>query len=336
MESIEPAGPVFTEIGKMSTSQKSDGEPHDHHFVPRGFLRQWCGPDNQLAHIFRKDGEIRCRRIGPKGVASRRDLYNLRDIGISRAVFLTLFTLEQKFGARLDEYNFEKTLMQEIDDRGIAAHRKFLEKGTAALDPDTLHDLLRFIFILGARNPGYLETLQDQVIGHLEKLLSERGLEGSPLFNADDLRRDLNAAKITVIEAILNEAEFKRRYDGMAGVPYVLDTDKLAFVTTDFPFVATPGEKAPVHFVPLSPRHCLIMSKNFDFINNVRHQVNEHLVEYVNALMIAKANNVYAKDFREKETAERLLGILTRDPAAANKVLFEKLSKTGLPARWMP
>ena len=137
----------------ISRAPKSDGEPHDHHYVPRGFLRQWCGPDNQLVRMYRKNGKIRCRRIAPKGVASANDLYNLRDIGISPAVFLTLFTLEQRFGARLNEYNFEKTLMQEIDDRGIAAHRKLLEKGSKGLNSNTVFDLLRFIYILGASEP---------------------------------------------------------------------------------------------------------------------------------------------------------------------------------------
>src|SRR5262245_34830862 len=149
----------------MPAKKQADGKPHDHHFVPRGFLRQWCGDDNQLAHIHRGyRGEIRCKRIGPKGVASKDDLYNLRDVGTSPAVSLALFTLEQKFGANLEERNFELTLMQDIDDRGVGAHRKFLTDKNAPHDPDTLYDLLRFIYILGARNPGFLESFQEQAV----------------------------------------------------------------------------------------------------------------------------------------------------------------------------
>jgi Protein of unknown function (DUF4238) len=299
----------------MSIARRSDGEPHDHHYVPRGFLRQWCGADKQLAHIYRDHGRIRCRRIGPKGVASKHDLYNLRDIGISPAVFLTLFTLEAKFGVKLDERNFEKTLMQEIDTRGIAAHRKFLQDSKAASNSDTLYDFLRFIYILGARNPGYLETLQVQVIGDLEKLLRDRGLGNSPLLDVDDLRRDLN------------EDEFKRRHDGLACFIYVLDTDKLAFVTTDIPFVAMPDEIAPIHFVPLSPRHCLIMSKNVDLIYKIRAHVNEHLSGFVNLAMMMKANNVFALDCREKDAAERYLGTLKSKTEEANRALREAFEK---------
>jgi hypothetical protein len=311
----------------MSDSGIKDGDPHDHHFVPRGFLRQWCGTDNQLSRIYRGYGKLHCRRIGPKGVASDDDLYNLRDTGISPAVFLAIFTLEAKFGTNLTEYNFEKTLMQEIDTRGIAAHKKFLTDNNAPNDQGALYDLLRFIYVLGARNPHYLEALHGEVIDHLEKLLREHGVENSPLLDVNDLRRDLNAAKLTVIEAIINEQAFKERFDGMACFLYDVNPDQAAFVTADIPFVMMPGERVTVHFVPLSPARCLIMSKDVALVHRLRQRANEHLVEFVNIAMIAKADEVYAMDCREKDNADRYLGMLKNNPPEANRVLLEKLQQ---------
>src|ERR1700748_2297505 len=161
----------------MTQSQPVQPEPRDHHFVPQAFLRGWCGQDHRLCRMYKAYGKLRCRRHAPRSVAFRRDLYYIKEPEETLSLFLTMSVLGEKFNRTMEEYNFEKTLMQEIDNRGLKAHRKFLTDPNARSDQDALYDLLRFMYLLRARNPKYLAMIQDAAIGDLERLLREKGIK---------------------------------------------------------------------------------------------------------------------------------------------------------------
>jgi hypothetical protein len=52
------------------------------------------------------------------------------------------------------------------------------------------------------------------------------------------------------------------------------------------------------------------MSKDVDLVHELRQRLNGNVVEFVNFGLIAKSNEVYAIDCREKETADKYLGSL--------------------------
>lgn len=311
----------------MSKSPKVDSEPHDHHFVPQGFLKQWCGPDNQLCRITKRYNKVHCRRIGPKGVAFRRDLYNLKDLGESAAVGLTLLVLAAKHGREVENLNFEKDLMHEIDTRGIQAHQKFLEDVRAPADQQALYDLLRFLYVLRARNPVYLEHIQKESVPLLEQLVRAANLEKNIFVNVDDMRRDWNAAKISVIEAVLNEREFKRRHDGMACILCDTDPSVKAFITSDMPFVELPGNPHSIHLAPLSPSRCLVMSHHVELIHWLKRTLNEKTVDFVNCVLMVVSNEAFALDDRERDAANQFLGLYHVNPKEAARVCGELVCK---------
>jgi hypothetical protein len=312
----------------MNQPQQVQPEPRDHHFVPQAFLRQWCGPDRRLCRMYKAYGKLQCRRNSPRSLAFKRDLYYIKEPGESLSVLLTLFVLGEKFKRRTGEYNFEKTLMQEIDDRGLKAHRKFLTDPNAHADENALYDLLRFIYILRARNPKYLERIQDASIETLEHLLQERHIQQGFLLNLDDLRRDWNAAKITVIEAVLNEPEFKRRYNNMACSLAHIDTNVAQYVTGDIPYVELRGLESTLHLIPLSPARCLVMSKSVDLMHGIKRNANQYFVEFINFVIIGHSNEVYAIDDREKTFVAENLGLFNTDPRRAADIMFSKVQKS--------
>jgi hypothetical protein len=311
----------------MSKAAPIDPEPHDHHFVPQGFLKQWCGNDNQLCRIRKERGKIHCRRIGPKGVAFRKDLYNLKDLGDSAAVSLTLLVLIAEHGRPVNELNFEKDLMLEIDTRGLQAHRKFLVDPRAPVDTQALYDLLRFLYVLRARNPIYLEHIQNESVSDLERLLRAANLEENHLVNVDDMRRDFNAAKLSVVEAILNESEFKRRFDEMACILCDSDPSIKAFITSDMPFVEMGGSPRAIHLAPLSPSRCLIMSRNVELIHGLKRSLNDQTVTFVNCVLMTVSRELYALDERERAAANQYLGLYYTDPQKAARALGELATK---------
>jgi hypothetical protein len=275
--------------------------------------------------MYKAYGKLRCRRHAPRSVAFRRDLYYIKEPGETLSLFLTMFVLGEKFDRTMEEYNFEKTLMQEIDNRGLKAHRKFLTDPNARSDQDALYDLLRFMYLLRARNPKYLAIIQDAAIGDLERLLREKGIQQGILLNAVDFRRDWNAAKISVVEAVLNEPEFKRRYDNMACTMVHVDTSVAQYVTGDIPYVELRGLESTLHLIPLSPGCCLVMSKSVDLINGIKRNANQNFVEFVNYVITGYSNEVYAIDDREKMFVDEYLALFNTDPKRAAEIMLSKV-----------
>lgn len=251
-------------------------EPHNHHFVPRGFLRQWAADGTHIVRIFCRHGRTISQKASTKQVAYSRDLYNIKDPGDSLAVFLMITNYAMQHGVMLTDWNFEKSLMKEIDDSGLKAHRAVLEDAAAMANETIMTDLLRFLYVLNARNPKMLQHIQETAVDDLRALFKKYNIAPEPFVDCEDMGRDLNAAKLSVIGSILDRKAFMRSYDGVASV--LIDTDPTVncFVTSDVPYVRL--ELPPsisLHLAPLSPSRCLLMSRDHRFVSGVKTYANE-------------------------------------------------------------
>jgi hypothetical protein len=66
--------------------------PHNHHFIPAFFLKQWAGPDGKLVEYSIKHEKVIAKRVGPNATGYEYDLYAFPDLPAETAQFI-----EQKF-----------------------------------------------------------------------------------------------------------------------------------------------------------------------------------------------------------------------------------------------
>jgi len=229
-----------------------------------------------------------------------------------------------RYGCDLSELNFERTLMGEIDRKGADALQHFRTTPNAPADQAMLFDLLRFLYLLENRNPLFLKTIQESSVKRLEQLVKSAGLEQSLLLKIDDFRNHLTSAKISVIEAILNEPEFIRRYDGLACILCDIDPNVNRYITSDVPYVRLPGLTQQLHLAPLSPTRCLVMSNQRELVEGIKRNTNEHFVDFVNFAVMSMSNEIYAWDDRVRPNVAEYLGLIWRDPMRAGQILVEK------------
>ncbi len=73
--------------GGMST-------PHDHHFVPVFYLKQWA-TDGKLIEYSIKHGKFLSKPVGPRGTGFERDLYTFPGLPEEIASFLESVFLQR-------------------------------------------------------------------------------------------------------------------------------------------------------------------------------------------------------------------------------------------------
>lgn len=140
--------------------------------------------------------------------------------------------------------------------------------------------------------------------------MKSAGLEQSLLLKIDDFRNHLTSAKISVIEAILNEPEFIRRYDGLACILCDIDPNVNRYITSDVPYVRLPGLTQQLHLAPLSPTRCLVMSNQRELVEGIKRNTNEHFVDFVNFAVMSMSNEIYAWDDRVRPDVAEYLGLM--------------------------
>lgn len=309
------------------------GEPRNHHFVPQAFLRNWCANGTELTRILVRHGKTLVRRLGTSAVGSREFLYKIDPETCGSTVHIILLMFARKFGLNGIQFNFEDSLMQRIDQLGSKAHRRFLEEKDAAADMQCLFDLLRYLYVLRARNPFYLERINEPSVQRLEALCARHGAQDNAFLDLAGLRANLHAAKLDVIEAVLNLDTIRQRYDGMACILCDIDPETNRYVTGDLPYVELPLADAnqrvsALHVAPLSPARCLVMSKSMELIDNIKRNTNEHFVDLVNAVIMMASGEVYAWDDSVRDQAGEYLGLMWSNPAAAHDILLQKMQKS--------
>ena len=51
------------------------GEPRDHHFMPRFFLKAWCDDSGKLIEYTKKNDKLISKSVGPGATGFQRDAY---------------------------------------------------------------------------------------------------------------------------------------------------------------------------------------------------------------------------------------------------------------------
>lgn len=118
------------------------GQPIDHHFIPRFFLRPWCDADGKLTCYSVKHGRLCVDRYTPAQVAKQAYLYSLHGVSDEQAQII------------------ETDILRPIDDAAAPIHKLLLNDPTPTLSSRQREDWGRFLLSLRARTPQIITTLR--------------------------------------------------------------------------------------------------------------------------------------------------------------------------------
>ncbi|MEH2683224.1 DUF4238 domain-containing protein [Rhizobium leguminosarum bv. viciae] len=130
-----------------------------HHFLPRSYLREWCGSDHKFTRFSRdRRGAFSAKRYGPESVGGRQDLYALQSVPVS-----------QKQSLELEEF-------QRIDENAVVPLR-LLRNGGIPKDNKARLDWSTLVFSLILRAPEVIDAygleFETEWLNPLDELVEE-------------------------------------------------------------------------------------------------------------------------------------------------------------------
>lgn len=119
-------------------------QPIDHHFIPRFFLRPWCGNDGRLTCFAIRHGRLCINRYTPAQVAKQAYLYSLHGVSPEQAQVI------------------ETSVLRPIDDAAAPIHKLLLGTTSPNLTAKQREAWGRFMLSLRARTPQIIATFRDK------------------------------------------------------------------------------------------------------------------------------------------------------------------------------
>ena len=120
------------------------GQPIDHHFIPRFFLRPWCGEDGKLTCFAMKHGRLCVDRYTPAQVAKQAYLYSLHGVSPEQAQLI------------------ETDILRPIDNAAAPIQKVLLNTTVVNLTAKQREDWGRFMLSLRARTPHIITTFREK------------------------------------------------------------------------------------------------------------------------------------------------------------------------------
>lgn len=120
------------------------GQPIDHHYIPRFFLRPWCGADGKLTCYSVKHARLCVDRYTPAQVAKQAYLYSLQGVSDEQAQII------------------ETDILRPIDDAAAPIHKLLLNDSSPNLSARQREEWGRFLRSLRARTPHIITTFREK------------------------------------------------------------------------------------------------------------------------------------------------------------------------------
>jgi hypothetical protein len=120
--------------------------PHDHHYIPVFYLKQWCSPNTKkLVEYSIKHGKLIVKSVGPRSTGFQTDLYSFPELPPDLAQHL------------------EKVFMQYLDDAAARALQLHInppqQKGVWT--SELVSGWSRFLLSLHVRHPDVMAEFRE-------------------------------------------------------------------------------------------------------------------------------------------------------------------------------
>jgi hypothetical protein len=116
--------------------------PHDHHFIPAFYLRQWCDHTGKLTEYTIKHGKLIPKPVGPTATGYEFDLYAFPELPLDQSQFI-----EQKF-------------FEYADRTASDALKLHLTNNAAGWTRELISAWSRFVIALHLRHPDTMPELR--------------------------------------------------------------------------------------------------------------------------------------------------------------------------------
>lgn len=313
-------------------------EPRNHHFTPQWFLKQWNDAGGGIWRTRRlPTGRIENeRQLSTKSIASIKDLYNITgQYRESRIIKLAIQHIAQKHGCCTSiGLNFETSVFKKVDQDGLLIYKRVIEGlDIKDLQGGQRYDLFRFFYLLQARNPVFFTEMTTSWVNEIMPVFKEQVKEHKN-FNLADLTADGNAAKIALLDIALDTTIYNRLYAGISMFTVNVEQFPVYFITSNYPYVATPdiGSEKALHFLPLSPKQCVIMSKDAEMLGPLVLLLQDPrncyaAVDFINSIMACYSSEVYSREDQTSSPINCCLGLSERDSARVEEIMRAKTKK---------
>lgn len=297
------------------------------HYAPIGLLKAWADERGKICHTYSRSGMYQTAAARMDSVGYEKYIHVIRPKYANHpAIRLFLEYLCSKHGVKSVSPDIESTLLQEIDTRGVIAIDQLRSHGLGGFSQDALQDMMRFLYILQARNPAILREMHETgivALRDLAKHLPETLADGLHV-----LSEDLNAGKLLLIDNLLDANLGRKLYDGISGFEIFLDpAAPQAFITTSYPYVSLPdiGNSGALHVLPLSPTRCLIMTRDQQLLALLRAAGPEGIAKLVNFMMAVTATQIFSAGKKEAEDVVKYVGLFHQDRKRTRELFRQKL-----------
>lgn len=255
-----------------------------HHYIPKCYLKQWCGADQMLCEYQLFDGRIVPRRVHPSQTGWSENLYAVDTLPPD-----LIDVVERVFFARVD---------QEASDA-----LDVLTKSRPLATPKLRSGWSRFTMSLMQRHPGKINELwnsakQEYRSGleqHRSTYSAQRGFDDPESFDEFcEINYDYHVGMLFA-RAIQNSCDMKRvgeHLNNMYQTVFSLHEAGLKFLTSDNPLIINTGI-AHAHcriILPISPRQLFIFTNSEEVLDaTIRELSHGQLFEAVNAQVVHQA-----------------------------------------------
>jgi hypothetical protein len=275
--------------------------PSDHHFIPRFFLKQWVGTDDELIEYTIKNGKLIDKLVGVGGTGYEKDLYKFPELPPESQQYL-----EQEF-------------FQYLDDTAARALQIHLS-GNDEWTNELVNAWSRFTLGVHLRHPDAMPELRAAA-----KMLWEKGGPASqeeyekirtpedPLTFDEYITNHDPLVKIKIqvnmiIKAFDNETVITH-LNKMQKYTIDVASSRYRLLLSDRPICFSNFLKANgLAFLPISPTKLFIAANQYDGLAKVRAMPVNDLVKNINVFVAQRARRfIWSPNRAQQRFVERYM-----------------------------
>lgn len=283
------------------------GGPKKHHFVPKFLLKPWTYDEKNLWLYLKSNIEESPRSASIADVGHERNLYTSR--GGDKSV--------------------ETDFFSKIDGDASAVLKNIIENGKRKLDQEDKIPLIHFVNTFHIRSPELINEMRNfnnsvgkGEEGEIEKNLTESRNAPKKVFEKEP--HDDTPKLVQLFSTIGKNTAMSKSYEHdfkkliSSNMMIYENNSSYDFITSDFPLRVINlsreesfGIEIPTLYgmiFPLSPKLCLIISNDKEFIKEVITSNQKEFVKKTNIETINTANNqIFSKEKILKEFIKKHL-----------------------------